>query len=103
MWWEIQSRVLQKPVHTDILIRKSSVPHPKYSGFGESFGERICQAHWRKGLSDNKCLHICEFERFYLVHWDWVDPRVNPIGRLILDAPHIAIPLGKLIWDYLTE
>lgn len=102
MWWEIQNRVRQKPVHTDIKVSKASISHPQYSsGFYPHFGERICKGHWRKRLPDNKCLHVMEFENYYLVHWDWVDPALNPIGHLILDAPHIAIPLAKWIWDNL--
>ena len=103
MWWNIEREVLQLPVHTDLKISKWSVSHPRDSGFYPSTGERICTAHWRKRLYDNKGLHVCEFADHYLIHWDWIDPSANWIGHLILDAPHIAIPLGKIIWDWLSE
>ena len=103
MWWYYEQQVLQMPCHKDLRVEKNDVIHPKYLGFYESIGEHPCIAHWRKRLPDNKGLHIREFADHYLLHWDWIDPSSNWIGHLILDAPHIAIPIGKLIWDWLTE
>lgn len=39
-------------------------------------------------------LHIREYEDSYLVHTDRVDPRKDPLGHLIHDAPEILIGLG---------
>jgi len=36
-------------------------------------------------------LHIREYDDKYLVHMDKVDPRQDPIGHLIHDAPEILI------------
>lgn len=36
-------------------------------------------------------LHIREYENYYSVHMDKVDPRINPIGHLLKDAPEYII------------
>ncbi len=38
-------------------------------------------------------LHIREYDDKYLVHMDRVDPRKNPLGHLILDAPEVLVGL----------
>jgi hypothetical protein len=32
-------------------------------------------------------LHIREYEDYYIVHMDKVDPRKDPVGHLLIDAP----------------
>jgi hypothetical protein len=39
-------------------------------------------------------LHIREFSDKFLVHTDRVDPRKDPIGHLVLDAPEFLIGLA---------
>jgi hypothetical protein len=39
-------------------------------------------------------LHIREHDDKYLVHMDRVDPRKNPLGHLILDAPEVLAGLA---------
>ena len=36
-------------------------------------------------------LHIREYDDKYLVHVDNVDPRKDPFGHLVLDAPEVSI------------
>ena len=36
-------------------------------------------------------LHIREYENYYSVHIDKVDPRIDPIGHLLKDAPEYII------------
>jgi hypothetical protein len=36
-------------------------------------------------------LHIREYENYYSVHMDKVDPRIDPIGHLLKDAPEYII------------
>ena|SRR5215467_8716466 len=36
-------------------------------------------------------LHIREYDDKYLVHVDKVDPRENPIGHLVKDAPEVVV------------
>lgn len=39
-------------------------------------------------------LHIREYEDKFLVHTDRVDPRKDPIGHLVIDAPEVLIGLA---------
>lgn len=38
-------------------------------------------------------LHILEYDEKYLVHMDKIDPREDPIGHLIVDAPEYLVGL----------
>ena len=88
-WFTIEIIVLRRPCHEDLRIEKWRVQHPSSAGFYYSIGEERGQkADYRKCLDDGRCLHVKEFQNYYLVHWDHVDPFNNPIGHLIVDAPH---------------
>ena len=39
-------------------------------------------------------LHIREYDDKFLVHTDKIDPRVNPLGHLIHDAPEVLIGIS---------
>ena len=39
-------------------------------------------------------LHIREYDDKFLVHIDKIDPRVNPLGHLVHDAPEVLIGLA---------
>lgn len=39
-------------------------------------------------------LHIREYDDKFLVHTDHVDPRKNPLGHLVRDAPEVLIGLA---------
>ena len=39
-------------------------------------------------------LHIREYPDKYLVHTDRIDPRKNPVGHLVQDAPEVLIGLA---------
>ena len=43
-------------------------------------------------------LHIREYEDKFLVHTDKIDPRKDPLGHLIHDAPEVLIGLGCAIF-----
>lgn len=43
-------------------------------------------------------LHIREYDNKFLVHTDKIDPRKNPIGHLLQDAPEVLIGLGCAIF-----
>jgi hypothetical protein len=36
-------------------------------------------------------LHIREYDDYYAVHRDKIDPRTDPLGHLLLDAPEYLI------------
>ena len=40
-------------------------------------------------------LHIREYSDKYLVHMDEIDPRKDPLGHLIVDAPEVLIGLAS--------
>ena len=40
-------------------------------------------------------LHIREYNDKYLVHMDKVDPRKDPIGHLVLDAPEVLFGVAS--------
>ncbi len=39
-------------------------------------------------------LHIREYDDKFLVHTDKIDPRINPLGHLVHDAPEILIGIA---------
>jgi hypothetical protein len=39
-------------------------------------------------------LHIREYDDKYLVHIDKIDPRENPLGHLLSDAPEVLVGLA---------
>ncbi len=43
-------------------------------------------------------LHIREYHDKYLVHMDEVDPRKDPFGHLIHDAPEFLVGLASAYW-----
>jgi len=42
-------------------------------------------------------LHIREYDDKFLVHTDKIDPRKDPLGHLVFDAPEVLIGLSCLI------
>jgi hypothetical protein len=51
----------------------------------------------------HKNLHIRDYGDYYTVHIDNIDPRIDPLGHLLIDAPEFlvgiisAVSIGKLI------
>jgi len=43
-------------------------------------------------------LHIREYDDKFLVHNDKIDPRKDPIGHLVYDAPEVLVGLGCAIF-----
>jgi hypothetical protein len=41
-----------------------------------------------------KNLHVREYQDHYSVHSDRIDPRLDPLGHLLVDAPEYLIPLA---------
>lgn len=82
-WNYVVVEVLHQPCHTNLKVRKTEIAHPSRSSFYLSTGEPQGQlADYRKCLQDGRGLHIREYEEYYLIHWDKVDPS-NIIGHLI--------------------
>ena len=43
-------------------------------------------------------LHIREYDKKFLIHTDKIDPRKDPIGHLVHDAPEVLIGLACAIF-----
>ena len=43
-------------------------------------------------------LHIREYDDKFLVHTDRIDPRKDPLGHLIMDAPEVLVGLACAIF-----
>ena len=43
-------------------------------------------------------LHIREYDKKFLVHTDRIDPREDPVGHLVYDAPEVLIGLACAIF-----
>ena len=43
-------------------------------------------------------LHIREYDDKFLVHTDRIDPRKNPLGHLVFDAPEVLIGLACAVF-----
>jgi len=91
-WNDVIHHVLKLSVHKDVKVVKSTVLNPLKQGFTRSLGDFRGQiADFRRPMPDGKSIHIQEFAEHFLVHWDWRDPSLDPIGHLVQDAPHILI------------
>jgi len=107
---EIIKMVLKGKPHVDIIVAKDIIINPKFEGFIESIGEPQGQIKDYRKEVDNKSIHVREFEGYYTVHWDEVDPHKDPFGHLVKDSPHwLAIMLigclivGGIIANYLIS
>jgi hypothetical protein len=80
-----------------IIVPKSVRPTIDYkvTHIGDKKGARQQFRH--------KNLHIRDYGDYYTVHLDSIDPRKDPLGHLIIDAPELlvgimsAVSIGKLI------
>lgn len=91
-WNNVIPRVLKLPVHRDMAVAKSSILYPIKEGFMRSVGDFRGQiADFRRPMPDGKSIHVQEFAEHFLVHWDWRDPSLDPVGHLVQDAPHILL------------
>jgi len=94
-WSTLINLVLKLPPHRDVKVWKWEVPHPLESGFKKSIGDPFGQkADYRLILRDGRSIHVREYDKFYRVHWDKMDPRANPIAHLAKDAPHWLLALA---------
>ena len=94
--------VLNNPEHEDLIIPKAMLGNLSEFGFCESIGELQGQLRdFRLALPDRRGIHIREYNDYYKMHWDIVDPHTDPMNHLRYDAPHFfvvgALALGMLI------
>jgi hypothetical protein len=101
--------VLRRKAHEDLVLpfdvegkftTKIPAPDPNASilisledfityGFTRSLGEFQGQlADFRYMLPDKRSIHLRVFNDHFRLHWDYIDPRADPIGHIAADAPH---------------
>jgi len=89
-WDNLIHHILRLPVHQDIAVSKSAILSPLEEGFRVSIGEFKGQmADFRRPMPDGRSIHVKEFKKHFLAHWDFRDPSLDPLGHLVQDAPHI--------------
>lgn len=94
MWNAIVDIVLNLRPGQDYSVPKKLAPHPSTVGFAQSLGMPKGETgHWRYALPDGRGVHVREFDTEYRIHWDRVDPHVDLIGHLRVDAPGVWIVL----------
>ncbi|MDP8003324.1 MAG: hypothetical protein ACP5I6_03075 [Caldisphaera sp.] len=86
-WADIEHYLASKPFYYHVLIRKCNISNPKASGYKRSFGEYNGEKiDWRKTLINGTCIHIREYENYYIVHKDKVNPDDNLLKHIALDS-----------------
>ncbi|MGB1698024.1 MAG: hypothetical protein ACPHK8_06460 [Thermoplasmatota archaeon] len=86
-WKQVQTAVLEQPLHAPVRVEKHHVPHPEDVGFYMSRGlNRSAHRHFRLPIADQKGLHVLEYDDHYLVHWDRIDPSVSMLGHFLGDV-----------------
>ncbi len=87
----------------DVYISKEDIEAPEHSGFRNSIGiPRGQKADFRK-RHNRGCLHVLEYDTYYLAHWDIVDPLVNPIEHFIVDVLRYFFRILKAFFAILTQ
>jgi len=91
-WDEICDLVLSFDKHVDLQINQWQLPSiPDF--YEERHADDDGQdADYGYEEEDGRSIHLKVYdqENFYRIHWDAKDPKSNPIGHLIHDAPHWA-------------
>lgn len=88
----------QIPHHREILLSKKKIPKLPECFEETLLGESKNAIRQFRGPYGS---HVREYENCWELHRDVADPRVDPIGHLINDAPHIlraATIIGFLLF-----
>ncbi len=82
------SNVLAQPPHEKIVINARDIPHPRRMGFRKDIGAPTGQSEdYRLALKDGRSIHAQKHGRKWLLHWDKLDPMIDKIEHLRVDAP----------------
>lgn len=99
-WDEIQDLVLTFEKHVDLQISQWQLPEiPDY--FEERMADNDGQDEdYGYEEKDGRSIHLKVYNEkgFYRIHWDAKDPKRNPLGHLIYDAPQwAAVIVGAVL------
>jgi hypothetical protein len=87
-WDAVVREVLRLKAHQELAITKDGLPTPVRAGFYLSTGLPKAQLFdYRLALRDRRGIHIREYADRYTVHWDHIDPSVDFLGHMVVDAP----------------
>ena len=95
-WNQVRLILNKLDYHRSIRVPKSDVPPPTVNnGFEESIGEPENQIRdMRIRINGTECMHVKEYDEYYNVHRDRVDPKYDPLGHLIYDSPEVIVAVG---------
>ena len=101
LWTTVLNRVRSMPPRESIVMPATLLPHPRDVGFIRTLGAPQGQwADWALSQKDGTRIHTVEIMDadggYYNVHWDEVDPAVDPAGHLAVDAPAWGFALGMV-------
>ena len=97
-WDEILDLILTFEKHVDLQISQWQLPEiPDY--FEERMADDDGQdKDYGYEEEDERSIHLKVYDNnFYRIHWDAKDPKRNPLGHLIYDAPHWLVIAGATI------
>jgi hypothetical protein len=78
----------QLPIHEEIKISKTFVQKLPRCFEETILGEPKGALKQFRGPQGS---HILEYEKEWVLHRDKIDPRFDPVGHLINDAPHVLV------------
>ncbi len=95
-WNQVRLILNSFDYHKSIRVSKSEVPPPTVNiGFEESIGEPENQIRdMRMRINGTECMHVKEYDEYYNVHRDRVDPKYDPLGHLMYDSPEVIAAIG---------
>ena len=95
------SKCLLCPYFHTVCVKLKGTPFHKEIKVSKTTLQRLPQCFQKTVLGEPKGalkqfrgphgIHILEYEKEWVLHRDRVDPRVNPVGHLIKDAPQILV------------
>jgi len=88
-WVEVALALVDAlPPHVEVCIPRDLAPHPERAGLQRALGLGRGR-HYSLTLPGGGRLHVrvLRGEGCFRAHWDLRDPRVDPLGHLLFDAP----------------
>ena len=84
------------PIHGDLRLSKRTLPSlpPDYVQVSDSLGYRRGALRQYRGPHN---IHVLEYPDEWSFHRDHVDPRADPMGHLIEDAPEIVLSVAAAL------